>query len=156
VVRRLFSLNPSTGAIAGTPTATTCAGPGSCLYSFVGHVVDTIPNSADASCGITVVPATAAADVSIVKTGPAAVVASGKHHLYLTVTNAGPASAAAVTVTDILPAAPRMFQQRHRRRVVLLRHKHRHFFSGHYAFQRCGQFGHDSARRCGPERRISR
>jgi uncharacterized repeat protein (TIGR01451 family) len=99
-----FSLNPSTGAIAGTPTATTCAGPGSCLYSFGGHVVDTIPNSADASCGITVVPATAAADVSIVKTGPAAVIASGNITYTLTVTNAGPASAAAVTVTDILPA----------------------------------------------------
>lgn len=99
----VFSLNSSTGAITGTPTATTCAGPGSCLYSFGGHVVDTIPNSANASCGITVAPATAAADVSIVKTGPATVIAGGNITYTLTVTNAGPASAAAVTVTDILP-----------------------------------------------------
>jgi len=96
-----FSLNPSTGAITGTPT---CAGPSSCPFPFGGHVVDTIPNSAEASCSITVVPATATADVSIVKTGPATVIASGNITYTLTVRNAGPISAAAVTVTDILPA----------------------------------------------------
>jgi uncharacterized repeat protein (TIGR01451 family) len=47
---------------------------------------------------------TALADLSVVKTGPANVVAGGTVTYTLDVSNAGPSNAAALTVIDTLPA----------------------------------------------------
>ena len=47
---------------------------------------------------------TASADLSVVKTGPASVVASGGVSYSLAVANAGPSSATDVAVTDVLPS----------------------------------------------------
>jgi uncharacterized repeat protein (TIGR01451 family) len=47
---------------------------------------------------------TASADLSIVKTGPATVVAGGAVSYSLAVANAGPSSATELTVTDVLPS----------------------------------------------------
>jgi uncharacterized repeat protein (TIGR01451 family) len=62
---------------------------------------DNANNSATATVTTTI---PTAADVSIVKTGPATVIAGGAISYTLTVVNAGPFSAAAVTVADPAPA----------------------------------------------------
>jgi uncharacterized repeat protein (TIGR01451 family) len=96
-----LSLNASTGAVTGTPTG---AGGTS---SFSTNATDSeVPpvTATNSTCSITVTPATSAADVSIVKSGPATVVTSSSTTYTLTVSNAGPIAAANVTVTDILPA----------------------------------------------------
>ena len=49
-------------------------------------------------------PVTASADLSIVKTGPATVVAGGSVSYSLVVANNGPSDAANLSVTDTLPA----------------------------------------------------
>ena len=59
---------------------------------------DTTDNTDTASTDVT-----ASADLSIVKTGPATVVAGGTISYSLAVANAGPSSATDLTVTDVLP-----------------------------------------------------
>jgi uncharacterized repeat protein (TIGR01451 family) len=97
-----LTLNQTTGGVTGTPT-TAVGSP----FSFTANATDseippvTITNS---TCSIAVTPATSSADVSIVKTGPANAAALATITYNLAVSNAGPGSAASVTVTDILPA----------------------------------------------------
>jgi uncharacterized repeat protein (TIGR01451 family) len=92
-------LNASTGAVTGTPT-----GSGG-TSSFTANALDFVAGSATNSCSIVVAPAGSGADVSIVKTGPATLVSGGGNVTYnIVVTNAGPSSAAGVTVNDVLPA----------------------------------------------------
>jgi uncharacterized repeat protein (TIGR01451 family) len=95
-----FSLNPSTGDLTGTPTGTTTT------YTFGVNVTDSASGSASASCQITVTAVADQADVRITKTGPTpSTVAPNTNVTYtIVVTNTGQASAAGVTVTDILPA----------------------------------------------------
>jgi uncharacterized repeat protein (TIGR01451 family) len=62
----------------------------------------TDPNSANNASSVTTSISTQA-DVSIVKTGPATAVAGGHLTYPITVTNAGPSDAQAVTTTDTLP-----------------------------------------------------
>jgi uncharacterized repeat protein (TIGR01451 family) len=64
----------------------------------------TDPNPANNTATATT-PVRASADVRVAQTGPAAVAAGGSLAYTITVTNAGPEAAAAVTVTDALPAA---------------------------------------------------
>ena len=62
---------------------------------------DPNPNNNSSSAPVQVVPS---ADLSIVKTGPGSVLASGAVAYSLAVSNAGPSDATALTVTDTLPA----------------------------------------------------
>jgi type VI secretion system secreted protein VgrG len=97
-----LTLNPTTGAVTGTPT-TAVGSP----FSFTVQATDsatppvTVTNN---TCAIAVTPAASSADVSIVKTGPSNAAALANITYQLAVSNAGPGSAAGVTVTDILPA----------------------------------------------------
>lgn len=97
-----FNLNTSTGDLTGTPTGTTT------LYTFGVKVTDSASpqGSASASCQITVTAPADQSDVTITKSGPVpSIVATNTNIGYtIVVRNAGPASAAGVTVTDILPA----------------------------------------------------
>jgi uncharacterized repeat protein (TIGR01451 family) len=92
-------LNASTGVVNGTPTG---AGGTS---SFTTNVLDFASGTATNSCSIVVAPAGSQADVSITKTGPATFASGGANIIYnIAVANAGPSSAAGVTVNDVLPA----------------------------------------------------
>jgi type VI secretion system secreted protein VgrG len=95
-----FNLNTSTGDLTGTPTGATST------YTFGVNVTDSALGSATASCTINVTAAANQADVTISKSGPAPPTVAPNTNIPYTivVTNAGPASAAGVTVTDILPA----------------------------------------------------
>ena len=95
-----FSLNTSTGDLTGTPTGATLP------YTFGVNVTDSASGNVTASCSISVTAPSDQADVSIVKSGPVpSIVATSANIGYtIVVRNAGPASAAGVTVTDILPA----------------------------------------------------
>jgi uncharacterized repeat protein (TIGR01451 family) len=93
-----LSLNTASGAVTGTPT-TAVGSP----FSFTANATDSTPVTVSNSCSITVTPAASSADVSIVKTGPATVAPNTNITYNLAVANAGPSSAASVTVTDILP-----------------------------------------------------
>jgi uncharacterized repeat protein (TIGR01451 family) len=90
-----LTLNPSTGAISGTPTA---AG----ISFFTSHAHDSASDDATNNCSITVVAAQA--DVSITNSGPATVAWPANITYDIVVANAGPSPAAGVTVADILPA----------------------------------------------------
>jgi uncharacterized repeat protein (TIGR01451 family) len=91
-----LSLVVATGLLTGTPTA---AG----SFSFTTNALDSASvNATNNTCSITV--AAAAADVSIVKSGPATVATSTNIIYDIAVANAGPSLAAGVTVTDTLPA----------------------------------------------------
>jgi type VI secretion system secreted protein VgrG len=91
-----LSLVVATGLLTGTPTA---AG----SFSFTTNALDSASvNATNNTCSITV--AAAAADVSIVKSGPATVATSTNIIYDLAVANAGPSLAAGVTVSDTLPA----------------------------------------------------
>jgi uncharacterized repeat protein (TIGR01451 family) len=90
-----LSLVAATGLLSGTPTA---AG----TFPFSVNALDSASDTATNSCSITV--AAAAADVSIVKSGPATVATSTNIIYDIAVANAGPSLAAAVTVSDTLPA----------------------------------------------------
>ena len=61
------------------------------------------PNGMNNSSGATTVVSAAQADLAIIKTGPGSVLAGSNVTFTLTVSNAGPATATAVTVNDILP-----------------------------------------------------
>ena len=92
-----LNLNASTGAVTGTPT-----GSGG-TSSFNTNALDSVDGSATNGCSIVVAAAGSGADVSIVKTGPAT--SGGANTTYnIAVANAGPSSAAGVTVNDVLPA----------------------------------------------------
>ena len=96
-----LNLNASTGAVTGAPTG---AGGTS---SFSTNATDSAAppvTATNSSCSITVTGAAGQADVSIVKNGPATVAALANITYNLAVANAGPISAASVTVTDSLPA----------------------------------------------------
>jgi type VI secretion system secreted protein VgrG len=92
-------LNAATGAVTGTPTG---AGGTS---AFTANALDSLSASATNACSIVVTGTAGQADVSITKTGPATGVAAGTNITYnIAVANAGPASAASVTVYDVIPA----------------------------------------------------
>jgi uncharacterized repeat protein (TIGR01451 family) len=94
-----LTLNASTGAITGTPTG---AGGTS---TFSTNATDSVPVMVtNNTCSVIVTPATSSADVSISKTGPATIAPNTNIAYNIAVTNAGPISAAGVTVTDALPA----------------------------------------------------
>jgi uncharacterized repeat protein (TIGR01451 family) len=91
-----LSLAAATGLLMGTPTS---AG----TFPFSANVLDSASvNATNNTCSITV--AAAAADVSIVKSGPATVATSTNLIYDIAVANAGPSLAAGVTVSDTLPA----------------------------------------------------
>jgi uncharacterized repeat protein (TIGR01451 family) len=90
-----LSLAAATGLLMGTPTS---AG----TFPFSANVLDFASVAATNSCSIAV--AAAAADVSIVKSGPTAVATSTNIIYNIAVANAGPSLAAGVTVSDTLPA----------------------------------------------------
>jgi len=90
-----LSLAAATGLLIGTPTS---AG----TFPFSANVLDSASVAATNGCSITV--AVAAADVSIVKSGPAAVAMSTNIIYDIAVANAGPSLAASVIVSDTLPA----------------------------------------------------
>jgi uncharacterized repeat protein (TIGR01451 family) len=89
-----LTLNASTGAITGTPTA---AG----ISFFTSKAHDSTSGDATNNCSITVVAAQA--DVSITNSGPAIVAWPANITYNIVVANAGPSPAASVTVTDVLP-----------------------------------------------------
>ena len=94
-----LSLNGSTGAVTGTPT-----GSGG-TSSFTTNALDSVSGTATNGCSIIVAGAGSQADVSIAKTGRVTVVSGGVNITYtIAVANAGPSSAAGVTVNDVLPA----------------------------------------------------
>jgi uncharacterized repeat protein (TIGR01451 family) len=95
-----FGLNASTGDLTGTPTGATT------LYTFGVNVMDSASGNVSANCQITVTALADQADVRITKSGPTPSTVTPNTNVPYTivVTNAGPASAAGVTVTDILPA----------------------------------------------------
>ena len=90
-----LSLVAATGLLIGTPTS---AG----TFPFSANALDSASGTATNSCSIAV--AAAAADVSIVKSGPATVATSTNIIYDIAVANAGPSLAAGVTVSDTLPA----------------------------------------------------
>jgi type VI secretion system secreted protein VgrG len=93
-----LSLNVSTGTVTGTPTGSGGTSP------FTTNALDSVSVTATNSCSIVVTPAASQADVSIAKTGPATVSGGANIAYNLAVANAGPSSAAGVTVNDVLPA----------------------------------------------------
>jgi uncharacterized repeat protein (TIGR01451 family) len=93
-----FSLDPSTGDLTGTPTGVTQS------YTFGVSVTDSLSVTVSGSCTIAVTAAGDQADVSILKTGPTTAAPHTSITYSILVRNLGPASAAAVTVTDLLPA----------------------------------------------------
>lgn len=96
-----LTLNASTGAITGTPTG------GGGTFTFSTNATDSAAppvTVANATCSIVVAPAGSSADLSINKTGPTTAAPSANLTYNLAIANTGPGSAAAVTVTDILPA----------------------------------------------------
>jgi type VI secretion system secreted protein VgrG len=96
----VFSLNTSTGDLTGTPTGATST------YIFGVNVTDSASGNVSASCTIAATGLADQADVTITKSGPTPPTVAPNTNIPYTivVTNAGPASAAGVTVTDILPA----------------------------------------------------
>jgi uncharacterized repeat protein (TIGR01451 family) len=91
-----LSLVAATGLLIGTPTS---AG----TFPFSTNALDSASvNATNNTCSIAV--AAAAADVSIVKSGPTAVGTSTNIIYDIAVANAGPSLAASVTVSDTLPA----------------------------------------------------
>jgi uncharacterized repeat protein (TIGR01451 family) len=93
-----LSLNASTGAVTGVPT-----GSGG-TSSFTTNALDFVSGTATNSCSIIVAPAGSQADVTITKTGPTGVSGGANVTYNIAVANAGPSSAAGVTVNDVLPA----------------------------------------------------
>jgi uncharacterized repeat protein (TIGR01451 family) len=89
----VLGLNSSSGAITGTPAGTSA--------TFTAKVQDSLAATASSSCTISV--AAGPADLSIVKSVPATAAPATNVTYTLTVSNAGPNSASAVTVTDVLP-----------------------------------------------------
>jgi uncharacterized repeat protein (TIGR01451 family) len=89
-----LTLNASTGAITGTPTA---AG----ISFFTSKAHDSTSGDVTNNCSITVVATQA--DVSITNSGPATVAWPANITYSIVVANAGPSPAASVTVTDVLP-----------------------------------------------------
>ena len=92
------------GATAPTITLLVTAPPQAMSLTNVASVAATTadPDPANNTDSVTT-SVTASADLSIAKTGPAAVAASGAVTYDLTVTNAGPSDATGITVTDTLP-----------------------------------------------------
>ena len=93
----LSGLNPNTGSVTYTPS-NGYSGPD----NFTFRVNDGQTSSGSATVSITVTPAVA--DIATTVTGPASVFAGVNFSYTLTVTNAGPSSAANVSVGDALPA----------------------------------------------------
>ena len=91
------------GAPAITVTVTAPAQAGTALNtaSVSADTPDPVPSNNTSSTSTTVL---ASADLSIVKTGPASVVADATVTYSLAVSNAGPSDATSLTVTDTLPA----------------------------------------------------
>ena len=92
-----LTVDPATGGITGTPTA-----PGT--YTFTARFQSTIGIIDYRTVTITVGAVGADANVGVAATGPGAPVAIGTPFAYtLTVSNAGPAAASNVRLTDTLP-----------------------------------------------------
>ena len=93
------------GATAPAITVTVTAPAQAAVLTNTAAVTSTTadPDVTNNTAGTTTT-VTASADLGIVKTGPATVVAAGSVGYQLTVGNSGPSDAASVTVTDTLPA----------------------------------------------------
>ena len=93
------------GTSAPTITVVVTAPPQSASLTNTVSVASTTsdPNLANNTSSVTT-GVTASADLSLVKSGPATVVAGGSVSYWLVVTNGGPSDAAALSVTDTLPA----------------------------------------------------
>ena len=92
-----LTVNPATGGITGTPTT-----PGT--YTFTARFQSTIGITDYRTVTITVGAVGADANVGVAATGPGAPVAIGTPFAYtLNVSNAGPAAASNVRLTDTLP-----------------------------------------------------
>jgi len=81
----------ATGTISNTATVTSTS-------------TDPIPGNNASTTNLTVTPLAATADLSITKTGPASVQKGQTVTYTLTASNAGPAAATSVTISDALPA----------------------------------------------------
>jgi uncharacterized repeat protein (TIGR01451 family) len=93
------SLNPATGVVSVAPG--TPAGPYTIVYRICSQAQPAICDDATVTVNVTA----PSADLSIVKSGPAAIAANGSISYTLVITNAGTGAADNATYADTVPAA---------------------------------------------------